>query len=358
MSHNNKRKGCCSITMDRVLTRVARSKPTEWEALPVKAPILCRALLGLISTAVLLVAPLAHSWSDKPVRLIVPAPPGGTMDVVARFLGDQLAADIGQPVIVDNRPGGGGVIGIRALLSAPADGLTLMVTASNVLTEIPHVIKTPYDPIADVRPLAAIARSTLLLVGSPAFAAPDLKAVLDYAKAHRGQVSFASYSTGTASHYAGMILNQKADIELTHIPFQGSPPALQQVMGGHIPLMFDGMVTSLPLINSGKLRPYAIAARTRSPLLPSVPTFAEVGIADMDFSNWIGVVGSSQLPPEISARINSAVLKAAAAPRLREKLVTAGFEVGMTETSQQLSDSVRAESQRNAAIVRTFDIRL
>lgn len=318
---------------------------------------LIAACVGATAALAALAAGPALAWTDKPVRLVVPAPPGGTMDVVARVLAEQLAADLGQPVIVENKPGGGGVIGIQALLQAPADGQTLMVTASNVLTEIPHVIRTPYDALKDVRPVAAIARSTMVLVGAPGFAAADLKGVIDAAKANKG-LSFASYSAGTASHYAGMILGQKAGIELTHVPFQGSPPALQQVMGGHIPIMFDGMATSLPLVRGAKLNAYAVASKARSPYLPNVPTFTELGYPDMDFSNWIGVVASAQLPAALADRINAAVLKAAAAPKLRDRLTAAGFEVGLAMTSEALAQSVRAESERNAAIVKTFDIRL
>ncbi|MFM1989773.1 MAG: hypothetical protein RJA99_2730 [Pseudomonadota bacterium] len=320
-----------------------------------RRPLLA-ALAAAAALAGLLPGPAA-AWTDRPVRLVVPAPAGGTMDVVARVLAEQLSADLGQPVIVDNKPGGGGVIGIQALLQAPADGQTLMVTASNVLTEIPHVIRTPYDPLKDVRPVAAIARSTMVLVGAPGFAPADLKAVIDNARANKG-LSFASYSTGTASHYAGMILAQKVGIELTHVPFQGSPPALQQVMGGHIPIMFDGMATSLPLVKADKLKAYAVASKARSPYLPNVPTFTELGYPEMDFSNWIGVVSSAQLPGALAEKINAAVLKAAAAPKLRDRLTAAGFEVGITQSSDALAQSVRAESERNAAIVKAFDIKL
>jgi tripartite-type tricarboxylate transporter receptor subunit TctC len=300
----------------------------------------------------------AAAWTDKPVRLIVPAPAGGTMDVIARVLAEQLATDLGAPVIVDNKPGGGGVIGIQALLQAPADGQTLMVTVSNVLTEIPHVIKTPYDPLADVRPIAAIARATMVMIGGPGFAPSDLKAVIDYGKSQGNSLAFASYSTGTSSQYAGMILGQKTGLSMVHVPFAGSPPALQQVMGGHVPVMFDGMVTSLPLIQSGKVKPYAVASATRSPFLPNVPTFAELGYPEMAFGNWAGVVAASKLPAALVERVNAAVLKAAASPKVRERLGSAGFELGTAQSSDALAQATRAESERNAVIVKTFDIKL
>ncbi|WP_342133295.1 tripartite tricarboxylate transporter substrate binding protein [Hydrogenophaga sp. OTU3427] len=313
---------------------------------------------ALCAAALALGLPAAMAWTDKPVRLLVPAPAGGTMDVVARIVADQLSQDIGQPVIVDNKPGAGGAIAVQAMTSAPADGQTIMMTASNVLTEIPHVMKTAFDPIKDVKPVAAIARASVVLVAAPNFEPKDMKALVAYVKANPGKISFASYSAGTASHYAGMILNQKAGLDMQHVPFPGSPPALAQVMGGQIPLMFDGMATSKGLIAAGKLHAIGVGAKTRSPQLPNVPTLAEQGYPDLDFSNWIGVIASAQVPAATVDKIHAAVAKAAASPKVRDRLVGAGFEVGIDSTAAQLAQSVRSEYERNAAIVKTFDIKL
>lgn len=313
---------------------------------------------ALCTAALALALPAAFAWTDKPVRMVVPAPAGGTMDVVARMVADQLSADIGQPVVVDNKPGAGGAIGVQAMNSAPADGQTIMMTASNILTEIPHVMKTAFDPQRDVRPVAAIARSTLLLVAAPTLEAKDAKSVIAWVKANPGKVSFASYSAGTASHYAGMILNQKAGLDMQHIPFPGSPAALAQVMGGQIPLMFDGMATSRPLIAGGKLQPLAIAARSRSPLLPQVPTLAELGYPEIDFNNWIGVIVSAAMPLATAEKIHAAVVRAAASPRVRDRLVGAGFELNADVPLAQLAQSVKVEFDRNAGIVQNFGIKL
>jgi tripartite-type tricarboxylate transporter receptor subunit TctC len=288
--------------------------------------------------------------------MLVPAPAGGTMDVIARLLADQLTADLGQPVVVDNKPGAGGGIAISALLSAPADGQTIMVTATNVLTEVPHVLKTPYNTMKDIRPLAAVARSRLLLVGSPSLPAKDLKSLISYVHANPGKLSFASYSAGTASHYAGVIMNQKAGLDLQHVPFAGSGPALAQVMGGQIPLMYDGMVTSLPMIKAGKLQAYAVASKSRSPLLPQVPTFAELGYPDVEFSNWVGVIASARVPVELAQKIQAATYKAAASPKVQERMQALSYEPMAAQTLPQLSQSLNEEFQRNAGIVKAFDI--
>jgi len=313
-----------------------------------------RAILAAIMT---LAMPAAMAWTSKPVRVLVPAPAGGTMDVMARVLAEQLAADLGQSVVVDNKPGGGGAIAINTMLAAPADGQTIMVTATNVLTEVPQVQKTPYDTMKDVRPLAAVGRSRMVLVGAPNLPAKDLKSLIAYAKANPGKLSFASYSAGTASHYAGAIMNQEAGMDLQHVPFAGSGPALAQVMGGQIPLMYDGMVTSLPMIRAGKLQAYAVASRNRSPLLPQVPTFAEQGYPDIDFSNWVGVIASAQMPADVAQKIQGAVYKAAANPKVRERLEALGYEPMPAQSLQDLNQSLHAGYDRNAGIVKTFHIK-
>ncbi len=312
----------------------------------------------MLAAAITIASPFALAWTDKPVRLLVPAPAGGTMDVVARIFANQLSADIGQPVVIDNKPGAGGAIAVQAMMSAPRDGQTIMVTASNVLTEIPHVMKTSFDPLNDVRPVATIARASMVLVGASTLAASDLKELLTYAKANSGKLSFASYSAGTSSHYAGMILNQKAGLDLQHVPFAGSPPALTQVMGGQITVMFDGIVTSMPQIKGGKLKAFGVASKTRSAHLPQVPTLADQGFPELDFSNWLGVVVASGVPGDVVDKINAATFKAASAPAVQQRLTDAGFEPNTNLSSAQLAESVKAEYTRNAAIVKSFNIRL
>ena len=316
-----------------------------------------RKLVTSAALAAMFVAGSASAWTDKPVKLVVPAPPGGTADTAARIVAEKVSANIRQPVIVENKPGGGGAIGVQAVLSAAPDGQTLFFGAQNVLSEVPLVLKVSFDPLKDLVPVAEVARSTLVMVASPNLKADGLKDVVAYVKANPGKVSYASYSAGTVSHYAGLVLNQRAGIDLLHVPYKGSPPGLQDVMGGQIPLMFDGIVTSLPLIKSSKLKAIAIAARTRSNLLPQTPTFIELGYADFEFANWIGVIASSKLPADKTARINAEFVKAAATPEVRNRLVGLGFEQSPASTPAQLDKSVRADYDRNAGIVKTFNIK-
>jgi len=298
----------------------------------------------------------AMAWTNKPVRMLVPAPAGGVMDVIARVLADQLSADLGQPVVVDNKPGAGGGIAINALLAAPPDGQTILVTLTNVLTEVPQVMKVSFDPVKDVKPVAAVSKVTMVLVGSTDLPAKDLPSLIRYVKANPGELTFASPSAGTANHYAGLIMNQKAGMDLRHVPFAGSPPALTQVIGRQVTVMYDNMVTSLPLIKSGRLRAYALAAKQRSPLLPAVPTFAEMGFPDIDFSNWGGVFVSAKVPDDVSQKIQTAVYKAASKPQVQERLTTLGMELVPARSLPELSQALRTEFDRNASIVKTYHI--
>lgn len=301
----------------------------------------------------------ALAFTDKPVKLIVPAPPGGTIDVFARIIGDQLAHELKQPVIVENRPGAGGAMAVKYMLSQPSDGNTLLVTVTNILTEVPHVLKGGFDAMKDVRPVSQMARSVMVFIASPQFPARDAKEAIAYIKAHPGQLSFASYSQGTASQYAGAILNQKAGLDMQHVPFPGSAPALAQIMGNQIPLMFDGSVTTKPLVPCGKVKLLAVAYKSRLSDFPNVPTMAEVGYPELDFSNWAGVFASAKTPQPLLEKINATLQKVNASQAVQARYRSTGFEpIRQERTLEQLSVDLQAEYQRNGEIVRNFGIKL
>lgn len=280
------------------------------------------------------------------------------MDVVARLLAQHLSADTKQTVIVENKAGAGGAIGIQAMLQAPADGYTLMVTSNNVLVEIPHVMKTPYDPLKDVKPIATFARSGLVLVSAPINGVNDFKGLLAHLKTRQGKGSFASYSAGTSSHYAGLILNHKAGLDMQHVPFAGSPPALLQVMGGQIDMMFDGIATSLPQIRAGKLKVYGFTGKSRSSYLPDVPTMAELGYPEIDAVGWLGVIAAGNLPDDLTNQIGAAVRKVSTIAAFNEALKGVGLTPDAQLSSQQLREELTDVSGRNAAVVKQFNIKL
>jgi tripartite-type tricarboxylate transporter receptor subunit TctC len=314
-----------------------------------------RAALAFALSA-LLAAAAAHAWPEKRITFVVPAPPGGTMDVMARLVGAQLSPRLGQPVIVDHRPGGGGALAVQAVLDALPDGHTLLFTGSSVLTESPHVLTLRYDTLADLRPVADLGRAYLLAIAHPALPANSLNELIAYAKRNPRRLSYASYGPGTVAHYAGLIFNRKEGIDLQHVPYKGSPPALADVMAGHVPVMFDGIVTSLPHIRSGKVKAFAISSRGRSNLLPQVPTFAELGYPEIDFANWIGVAASSKMSPALAATINRELRALVATPSVRSRLLELGFEETPASTPGELAAMVRAEFERNARIVKAFNI--
>ncbi|WP_237717185.1 Bug family tripartite tricarboxylate transporter substrate binding protein [Cupriavidus basilensis] len=300
----------------------------------------------------------AYAWTNKPVRVVVPAVPGGSMDVVARVLADQLSRDVGVPFFVDNKRGAGGNVAVTSLLSSPADGQTIMIAYDNILTEIPHVIKQNFSPLKDIKSVAAFARSGFVLVGSPDLPAADFKGLIAYLKANPQKDTFASYAVGSASHYAGLMLGEHAGFKMQHVPFVGSPPALIQVMGGQIPIMVDGIATSLPLIRGNKLKPYAVIAKNRSPSLPNVPTFAELGYPEINFSNLAVVIVPSTVPSELAEKIRTAVYKAASATPVQKRLTDLGLEPVQPQSIDSLEKVERDGFEKIGKIIKQFNVNL
>ena len=323
-----------------------------------------RVALGAIAGAALLAsAPAAfaqsaaQAWPAKPVRILIGAPPGGTADIVARLLADGLQKDWGQPVNVEAKPGAAGMIAMADFLGQPADGHTLFVSVNALVTEIPHVVKVKFDPFKDVKPLADLARSGLVFVANPSLPAKNVAEVVSYAKAHAGKVSYASYSLGTISHTMGLELNKAAGIDLNHVPYRGSPPALQDVMGGHVQLMFDGPATSIPMIKGGKLKAFAVSGPKRNPALPEVPTFAEQGFPMLGEVAWMGLWIKPEMPADIQTKIRQAALKVMSQPAVQARLAELGNDLGSGATPEELAKSLRAASDKQGATLRALGIK-
>jgi len=293
-------------------------------------------------------------WPDKTVRIIAAGPAGGSADIVARLLGDQLSKQLGQPVIVDPRAGAGGVLAVNELSLAPHDGQTLLVGVDSLVSEIPHILKLSVNMATELKPLAEVARGGLVLVGNAALPARTLPELIAYVKAHPGSVNFASYTAGTRSHVMGLLLNKAAGIDMTHVGYKGSTPALQDLMGGHVQLMFDGMATSLPLIKAGRIKAFGVSTPKRSPLLPEVPTFTELGYPQLETVAWMGLWAKPDTPVAVQAQIREAALKALASPSARERLQEIGFEPPQPRTPDELSASLKVDSERVGAILKSI----
>ena len=300
---------------------------------------------------------VAQPWPTRPVRIIAAGTAGGTADIVARLLADALAKELGQPVIVEPRPGAAGAIAVTDLLQAPRDGYTVLVGVNSLVSEIPHIVKLRIDMGKEIKPLAELARSGLVMVGTPSLPAKTFSEVVAYVKAKPGKVNYASYTPGTLSHIMGLQLNKAAGIDMTHVGYKGSTPALADVMGGHVQLMFDGMATSLPLIKSGKIKAFAVSSPARIPALPDVPTFTELGYPQLEAVAWMGLWTTPDAPALPQARLRDATLKVLTQPQLRERLKDIGFEVGQPRTSEEMSKSLRADYERVGAMLKAINFK-
>ena len=287
----------------------------------------------------------AQPLSDKPIRILVGAPAGGTADILARLVGDGLAKSLGQPVIVENKPGALGAIVMESFLVAPRDGHTLLLSVNGLFSEVPHSLKPKYDPLKDVKPLVEVAGSGLVLVGNAALPPKNMAELVAWVKANPGKVNFASYTPGTLSHVLGLQLNQAAGLDMQHIGYKGSPPALQDVMGGQVQFMFDGLATSIPNIKAGKLRAFAVSAPERSFALPDVPTLAELGYKDMTKTAWLALWTHPDAPAAAQQRVRDETLKALAVPAIRDRLMGLGLNVNVSRppTPEEMWKSLAAD---------------
>lgn len=296
----------------------------------------------------------AQGFPDKPLKIIVGAPAGGSADVIARTLGEGISQLLGQPVIVDNKPGAAGLIGTQELLKAPRDGHTLMIAVNGLVSEIPHAIKVPFDPMKELRPVAELARTGLLLVAAPQVPATDVKSAVAHIKANPGKISFASYSTGSMSHTLGLEFNRLMNTDMVHVGYRGSPPALVDVMGGAVSFMFDGPATSIPLIKGGKIKVLATTAPLRMGVLSDVPTFAELGYKDLTEVVWMGLWTTPDVPAANQAKVRDAVLKVLQYPKVREQFAGLGLEMGSGASQDELSRSLKAASDKQAALLKAI----
>ncbi|MCY1166503.1 MAG: tripartite tricarboxylate transporter substrate binding protein [Pseudomonadota bacterium] len=301
----------------------------------------------------------AQKWPDTLIRLIVAAPAGGISDAVARLLAEQLRADLGQTVLVDNKPGGSGVIAERALMSAPADGHTLMVGPSSLITDIPLAVKMPYDPLKTFIYAAEAASMVHVLVKNPDFPPRNIPELFEYARLKPQSVSIASLSPGNRSDFLSEILREKSNSSMVVAPYKGSAPALTDLMGNHVQLTFDVVSTVLPFVRSGKLNALAVAAATRSPYLPNVPTFAELGMPDLVMPNaGIGVYMLSSTPKPLADQIQGELQKVIGSAKYRQVLAAQGFDYPQNGSIEELRQRLDATTSNNKKIIEKLKLKI
>lgn len=309
---------------------------------------------GMLAAGAVVAAPSVRAqgaWPARPIRMIVPYTPGAATDAMARLAAQKLGERLGVTVVVENRPGANGAIGSQAVLQAPADGYTIMGSAS-IHPMARHVMRNaPYDPVADFVPLARTARGPLVLVMNPRLPQATIPAVVEAAKADPRRWSFATSSLGAAGHLASIEFNRVTGAGIEIVGYRGSAPALTDVAAGNAQLMFDPVLATLPMVRGGQLRALGIATAGRTAVAPDTPTLAEAGLPGFEFYSWYGVWGPRAMPREIAERINRALVAGLAEPEVVARLTGLGFEP-VSESVEEAERFILADVARNAALLR------
>jgi tripartite-type tricarboxylate transporter receptor subunit TctC len=308
---------------------------------------------GLLSGLALTPAHAEAPYPNKVIRLVVPFAPGGSTDIVARLISEPLREELGQTVIVDNRPGAGGNIGGDIVAKAAPDGYTLLMAAAGPTVINPSLYpKMSYDPLRDLAPVTMIARDHNLMAVNASLPVKNVQEFVAYAKAHPNQLSFGSPGNGSPAQLAGELLNQTAGIKLQHVPYKGSGPAVADLIAGHITLLIDNMPALWPHVQSGKLRALAVTSEKRATAAPGVPTAQEAGLKGYVVTAWKGLMVPARTPRPIVDKLNQAMVKILARPDIRKKLVELGAEpVG--DTPEQFGQQIHADATWWAALVKS-----
>jgi tripartite-type tricarboxylate transporter receptor subunit TctC len=285
-------------------------------------------LAGAVAVLLLSTAAAAQNFPDKPIRIVVPYPPGASTDMLARLVGKKLSENVGQPVIVDNRGGANGAIGSTFVSRSAPDGYTILVGTSSSHIIVKYLSKVqPYDTLKDFTPLTAAVEIPIALVVHPSVPARTATELVDYAKKAGTKLSYGSSGTGSAHHLAGEQFKQLTGIEMTHVPYKGGTPALQDLLGGQIPVLFTTLATAVPFLDSGKLRVLGMVENKRTSIAPNIPAVSETVPGYAAPSTWLGFFGPPNLPPAITAKLNAELLKALRDPEIKAKLHADGLIV-------------------------------
>jgi tripartite-type tricarboxylate transporter receptor subunit TctC len=298
----------------------------------------------------------AQAYPTKPIRLIVPFAPGGGNDNVARLVGKRVEESLGKPIVVDNRPGAGGVLGAEAAAKSPPDGYTLFLGGVGSHAVNPNLIRNlPYDPIKDFAPVTLLAQAPLVLVVHPSVPARNIAEFIAYARKNPGKLNFASNGNGSSSQLAAVMFDSMAGVEMVHVPYKGLSPALTDLLSGDVQVMFSSVVAIVPHIKAGKVRALAVTGKTRLALLPEVPTLAESGLKGYEASSWYGILAPAGTPREIVVKLGAEFSRAVRQPEVARSLVAEGAEpVG--STPEEFAAHIRAELARLGKVIREAKI--
>ena len=312
--------------------------------------IITRTILFIF--AMLAIVAQAETYPSKPIRVVVPYPPGGTPDILIRELGPKLTAALGQQIIVENRPGAGGNIGAEVVAKAAPDGYTLVMgtTATHSINQSLYK-KLAYDPLKDFVAVALIATMPNVLVVNNDFPVKNVKELIALAKAKPGTITFGSGGNGTTHHLSGALFEKMTGVDMTHVPYKGAGQALPDLIGGQINIMFDNITSSMAYIKSGKLRVLAVTTPKRSAALPDVPTMQEAGVPGYEMSGWFGLLAPAKTPPEIVARLNKAINKILQSIEMKELLAKQGAEI-VISTPAEFTAFVKERTDKMTKVVK------
>ena len=301
---------------------------------------------------------IAQTYPSKPLRLIVPFPAGGAVDISARALGAELTKSLGQQVVVENRLGAGGNIAAEAAARSAPDGYTLFMATSAILAVNPVLYaKVPFDPIKDFAPVSVVASAANILIVHPSLPAHSIPELIALARAHPGKYTYGSSGTGTSTHLAAELFKMLAGVDLLHIPYKGGPPSLADLVAGQVNMIFELVPTATPMIRSGKVRALGVASTRRSPVLPDVPVIGEMGLPGYESTIWFGIVVPTGTPSPLVTRLSAAIADAVKQPDMRDRLTSMGYEVSST-TPERMAELVREEMPKWARVVKAAGARV
>ena len=300
----------------------------------------------------------AQNYPSKPIRMIVPFPPGGATDLLARVVAQKLAETLGHQVVVDNRPGAGGTIGSRLMLDAQPDGYTILTSTVSTHAIGPHLYaKPPYDPSRDFTAITQLSSTPTVLMASAALAVGSLKEFIALAKARSGQFNYGSSGVGTQFHLSGELLKLQTGIAMTHVPYKGTALVYPDLFSGQISMMFDTLSVALPFIKAGRVKALGVTGTQRTPTLPDVPTIAEAGVTGFSAGLWLGIWGPAALPGNIAERLSADVSRLLKLPDVKERLASQGMEP-IGSTPAQFADFVRMENVTWSKVVKSAGVKV